>query len=190
MLPKNVKSIVDAQNLASFQVQNGIPLLEFKNLQSWSKEMYDAYSIGYAKGIKDLLFLNDIPIITMPKPNMLSIPQLKELLATYKAFNISNQSTSFELIVEREFATMETLAIIANNLDAFELLNVQSINNYFNKALILDICTHKYNGHIVIIVNGADLYDVFNTDGIVTTKMIDNVDCFNIQSEIMKMYTK
>jgi len=184
---KEVKDGNDAFKLGVYQALNDIPKLESKNLQSWDNEMYSAYVCGYDETVLNKDFLNTIPSMSF-SPKMLTIEQLKDLMSTHKTFNISNKIDNIEKIVCREFETMQTLATIAYDLKAFKGLHVDTINNYHSKALILFINTTKYQGNIAIICNGADLYEVWNIDKESTTKVLDNIDCFNIQKELIKCY--
>lgn len=69
----------------------------------------------------------------------------------------------------------ETLSVLAHNKMVFYSWGAHAFKNYQNKILRFKVNGHHHKGHVYVVVNGADLYDVYltTTKGTIVRKMED-----------------
>lgn len=57
----------------------------------------------------------------------------------------------------------ETLQVVSHNKIVFYSWGATAFKNYQNKILRFKVNGHHHKGHVYIVVNGSDLYDVYLT---------------------------
>ena len=57
----------------------------------------------------------------------------------------------------------ETLQVVSHNRIVFYSWGATAFKNYQNKILRFKVNGHHHKGHVYIVVNGSDLYDVYLT---------------------------
>lgn len=78
-------------------------------------------------------------------------------------------------VTVREQDMNGTLAVLRNDFWKFASWGAQAFKNFNNKVMRFKVNGNHHKGHVYVVVNGSDLYDVYltTTHGNIVKEMID-----------------